>query len=145
MIAKPNEKISATWRSNIFGIGPVVMRKAKRSRYEFCHECRCRFDFDKDVGAKKDARQAPMLFDGTWRHLGGKWEILCADCMWKRGRGRGVEITLADLRPCEFNQEWFNEFAHERGAPDEVIGVWLKWARHNLNEELERRRRLFDD
>src|SRR5262245_6170339 len=77
MIAKPNEKISATWRSNIFGIGPVVMRKAKRSRYEFCHECRCRFDFDKDVGAKKDARQAPMLFDGTWRHLGGKWEILC--------------------------------------------------------------------
>jgi hypothetical protein len=74
---------------------------------------------------------APMLFDGTWRRLAHPRETLCDRCFYARAIARGIEITLADLRPCEFNQTWFEVFADD--APSELIAVWLRWAR--LNEE----------
>jgi hypothetical protein len=76
-----------------------------------------------------DVRQAPMLLDGSWRKLAHRREHLCSECLRARAKIRGIEITLADLRPCPFNigAGWFEKFADK--APPEVVMTWLKWAR----------------
>jgi len=74
-----------------------------------------------------DVRMAPVLFNGTWRRLAHSRELLCGECLMARAKALELNITLADLRPCEFNADWFEEFADK--APREIVMVWLKWAR----------------
>jgi hypothetical protein len=84
-----------------------------------------------------DVRDAPVLTDATWRKLARKDELLCVECMQARAKQRGIEITLADLRPCPINAEWFEIYAAK--AQPEVVEAWLKWARH-VHESDEARR-----
>src|SRR5262249_34135068 len=94
---------------------------AMRNRWDACHACRTSFD---------QIPLAPMLFDGSWRKLSKRDEILCAQCMFVRAVKRGICITLADLKPCPINRSgepssWFDFFA--KGERPEVIEVWRKW------------------
>jgi len=94
-----------------------------------CADCGRSFD--------GDVRDALMLHDGTWRKLARKDELLCVKCFHARARQRGIEITLADLRPCPINAEWFEEYATK--APPEIVEAWLKWARREHESDEARR------
>ena len=93
---------------------------AMRNRWHACHACRTSFD---------QIPLAPMLFDGSWRKLAKRDEILCAECMFVRAVKRGVSITLVDLKPCPINRRgepsWFDFFAKDERP--EVIEAWRKW------------------
>jgi len=62
--------------------------------------------------------QAPMLIDATWGKLAAPQETLCAACMLDRAIKRRVDLTVADLVPCEFNRwgspSWFDLFSQLR-------------------------------
>jgi hypothetical protein len=69
-----------------------------------------------------------MLNDSSWRKLAHKRETLCARCFFTRCSARHVEVTLADLRPCLWNDErdqsWFDWFA--KNAPPEMVEAWRR-------------------
>ena len=70
-------------------------------------------------GASFDAEpRAPVLIDATWAKLAEKRETLCASCMLDRAIKRRVDLTVADLVPCEFNRwgspSWFDLFSQLR-------------------------------
>ena len=73
---------------------------------------------------------APMLFDASWAKLAHDRENLCRHCFFQRVADRGVAVTLADLRPCEFNcfrspLSWFDLFSKD--APPELVKDWQRW------------------
>src|SRR5262249_37779025 len=87
-----------------------------------------------------DVRDAPMLHDGSWRKLAHDRELLCVECFEARAKARGIQITLADLRPCAANADCFEAYAGQ--AAPEVVADWLKWARR-AHESDEARRAQF--
>ena len=60
----------------------------------------------------------PVLRDATWHRLARKHETLCGDCVFQRAADRGVTLTIADLKPCRFNESdnpsWFDRFGGEQ-------------------------------
>jgi hypothetical protein len=86
---------------------------------------------------------APMLTDPVWRRLSNPGErLLCGNCFFRRADERGINLTLAELRPCPFNlfhwpHSWFDLFCRlsrsangRRGKPpaaDEAAwrAAWL--------------------
>jgi hypothetical protein len=80
---------------------------------------------------------APMLRDEVWAAIGQPTERLCADCMFRRAKERGVRLTLASLKPLPVNLRcnpwsWFDLFLervhHGELPPDFDMQAWRKAA-----------------
>jgi hypothetical protein len=73
----------------------------------------------------------PMLHDATWAKLADEDEkVLCAECTSQRAKERGVRLSLADLRPCQYNlfywpNSWFNLFLGREPSPTIVDDEWM--------------------
>ena len=96
-----------------------------------------------DVSLNK-VQLAPMLTDPVWRRLTNPGELLlCGNCFFRRAIERDIKLTLAELRPCQFNLYhwpdcWFDLFCRlsrsangRRGEPpaaDEAAwrAAWLE-------------------
>ena len=73
---------------------------------DHCDACGQSFD---------DESPAPMLQDEVWQKIGDRSERLCATCMFKRAKDRGIRLTLACLKPVPVNLRcnpwsWFDLF-----------------------------------
>ena len=84
-----------------------------------CDGCNRSFD---------NVRLAPMLHDATWLKLADKHTVPCAECMFQRAAGRGVALTLADLRPCTFNvlhspHSWYDLFLSRESEPQPSLSA----------------------
>ena len=84
-----------------------------------CDSCNRSFD---------DVRLAPMLHDAMWLKLADKHTVPCAECMFQRAAGRGVALTLADLRPCTFNvlhspHSWYDLFLSRESEPQPSLSA----------------------
>jgi hypothetical protein len=81
---------------------------------------------------KSEGSAAPMLRDEAWARIAGPCENLCAACVWKRLKERGVRIELASLKPCPFNlfhrpMSWFDIFTRwSKDDPPVDIAAWLR-------------------
>jgi hypothetical protein len=90
----------------------------------------CRQSFDQEP-------PAPMLHEEVWQKIGDRSERLCATCMFKRAKERGVRLTLASLQPLPVNVRcnpwsWFDLFLervhHGELPPDFDMQAWCKAA-----------------
>jgi hypothetical protein len=52
---------------------------------------------------QQEVRLGPMFLDAIWEKLAEKGETLCWDCIEARAQERGIDLRLADLRPCGHN------------------------------------------
>ncbi len=83
-----------------------------------------------------------MLHDATWLRLARRDEDLCGDCVFERASERDIELTFADLRPCEFNlfhspDSWFDMFAGWKTlaeADPTIAAAWIAAARSSAAE-----------
>src|SRR5262249_46028759 len=118
-------KLNSAWRS---------ARRHKRRRQTMsnnsrqwrCDDCRNSFHDPR-------VTMAPMLHDHVWGRLAHEDEALCGRCMFQRANDRGIELTLADLRPCPSNLfgqfsypefSWFKFFAENESGPPQNLAEW---------------------
>jgi len=100
------------------------------SRRWCCDDCRKSF---------RDPRvtMAPMLHDHVWSRLAREDETLCGVCMFKRASNRHIKLSLADLRACPANVEfylqhtpfhfsWFEFFAKDESEAPKNLTEWEK-------------------
>jgi hypothetical protein len=103
-------------------------RKDKLGRWRYSHRC------DACERSLSKVECAPMLHDAVWFQIASKGDLLCEPCARQLAKYYlGRDLTMADLRPCEFNlyrsPPWLDVL-----APGNMTSALDEWCEHEEQE-----------